>query len=152
MVAFDFGQLIAEGTPETILQDPTVRSSYLGEVDLEAPAGRLGGRTTAPCISLDAVSHHYGGVRALEDITLSVAKGTVLGVVGTNGAGKSTLGRILHGSLKPSDGIAYVARARSASSRRDVRCSRRCRCARTSRWRRTPAASDGPGCGAGWPS
>ena len=55
-------------------------------------------------ISLESVSHHYGGVRALEDIALSVAKGTVLGVVGTNGAGKSTLGRILHGSLKPSAG------------------------------------------------
>ena len=103
VVAFDFGQLIAEGTPETILDDPTVRSSYLGEVDLEAPAGRSGqGDTTV--LSLESVSHHYGGVRALEDIALSVAKGTVLGVVGTNGAGKSTLGRILHGSLKPSAG------------------------------------------------
>ncbi len=103
VVAFDFGQLIAEGTPETILDDPTVRSSYLGEVDLEAPAGRSG-RADTTVISLESVSHHYGGVRALEDIALSVAKGTVLGVVGTNGAGKSTLGRILHGSLKPSAG------------------------------------------------
>jgi len=103
VVAFDFGQLIAEGSPETILQDPTVRSSYLGEVDLEAPASTTGQDDTS-VISLDTVSHHYGGVRALEDIALSVAKGTVLGVVGTNGAGKSTLGRILHGSLKPSDG------------------------------------------------
>ena len=103
VVAFDFGQLIAEGTPETILDDPTVRSSYLGEVDLEAPAGRSG-KSDTTVISLESVSHHYGGVRALEDIALSVAKGTVLGVVGTNGAGKSTLGRILHGSLKPSAG------------------------------------------------
>jgi ABC-type branched-subunit amino acid transport system ATPase component/ABC-type branched-subunit amino acid transport system permease subunit len=103
VVAFDFGQLIAEGTPETILQDPTVRSSYLGEVDLEAPSG-LGSEDATSVISLEAVSHHYGGVRALEDISLSVGKGAVLGVVGTNGAGKSTLGRILHGSLKSSDG------------------------------------------------
>jgi len=103
VVAFDFGQLIAEGTPETILHDPTVRSSYLGEVDLEAPSG-LSTEDAANVISLDSVSHHYGGVRALEDITLSVGKGAVLGVVGTNGAGKSTLGRILHGSLKSSDG------------------------------------------------
>jgi ABC-type branched-subunit amino acid transport system ATPase component/ABC-type branched-subunit amino acid transport system permease subunit len=103
VVAFDFGQLIAEGTPDTILQDPTVRSSYLGEVDLEAPSG-LGSEDATSVISLEAVSHHYGGVRALEDISLSVGKGAVLGVVGTNGAGKSTLGRILHGSLKSSDG------------------------------------------------
>jgi branched-chain amino acid transport system ATP-binding protein len=110
VVAFDFGQLIAEGTPETILHDPTVRSSYLGEVDLEAPSGP-GPEEATSVISLDAVSHHYGGVRALEDITLSVAKGSVLGVVGTNGAGKSTLGRILHGSLKASGG------ARSSEAR-----------------------------------
>ncbi len=37
VVAFDFGQMIAEGLPDTILSDPTVRSSYLGEVDLETP-------------------------------------------------------------------------------------------------------------------
>jgi branched-chain amino acid transport system ATP-binding protein len=103
VVAFDFGQLIAEGTPETILHDPEVRRSYLGEVELTAPASK-GGHDDTPVISLDGVSQHYGGVRALEGITLSVAQGTVLGVVGTNGAGKSTLGRILHGSLKPSDG------------------------------------------------
>jgi ABC-type multidrug transport system ATPase subunit len=103
VVAFDFGQLIAEGTPDTILDDPTVRSSYLGEVDLEAPAGR-GEHGDTTVVSLESVSHHYGGVRALEDISLSLAKGTVLGVVGTNGAGKSSLGRILHGSLKPSEG------------------------------------------------
>jgi branched-chain amino acid transport system ATP-binding protein len=103
VVAFDFGQLIAEGSPETILQDPTVRSSYLGEVDLEA-AATSAEQDGGTVLALESVSHHYGGVRALEDLTLSVAKGTVLGLVGTNGAGKSTLGRILHGSLKPSHG------------------------------------------------
>ena len=104
VVAFDFGQLIAEGTPDTILHDPTVRSSYLGEVDLAVPATRFG-EDDSTVLEVDRVSHHYGGVRALEDLSLTVAKGSVLGVVGTNGAGKSTLGRILHGSLKPSDGV-----------------------------------------------
>ena len=104
VVAFDFGQLIAEGTPDTILHDPTVRSSYLGEVDLAVPATRFG-EDDSTVLEVDGVSHHYGGVRALEDLSLTVAKGSVLGVVGTNGAGKSTLGRILHGSLKPSDGV-----------------------------------------------
>lgn len=110
VVAFDFGQMVAEGSPATILHDPVVRSSYLGEVDLEVPAVALEhGDTTV--LSATSVSHHYGGVRALQDIDLAVAKGSVVGVVGTNGAGKSTLGRILHGSLKPSDGT------RSSSAR-----------------------------------
>ena len=104
VVAFDFGQLIAHGSPQTILEEPSVRSSYLGEVELAAPPAGRSGEHDDTVISLGSVSHHYGGVRALEGIDLSVAKGTVLGVVGTNGAGKSTLGRILHGSLKPSDG------------------------------------------------
>jgi ABC-type branched-subunit amino acid transport system ATPase component/ABC-type branched-subunit amino acid transport system permease subunit len=102
VVAFDFGQLIAEGVADTILHDPAVRSSYLGELDLEAPPVQAAGGDAV--ITLDSVCHHYGGVRALEDIDLAVARGSVLGVVGANGAGKSTLGRILHGSLKPTEG------------------------------------------------
>jgi branched-chain amino acid transport system ATP-binding protein len=103
VVAFDFGEMVAEGQPDTILSNPVVRSSYLGEVDLETPveASVHDGSTV---LAVDDVSHHYGGVRAIEDVSLSVTKGSVLGVVGTNGAGKSTLGRILHGSLKPSEG------------------------------------------------
>jgi len=103
VVAFDFGQMVAAGTPDTILQEPVVRSSYLGEVDLEVPAGRRGD-DAGTVLAIDRVSHHYAGVRALEDLNISVAKGSILGIVGTNGAGKSTLGRILHGSLKPSEG------------------------------------------------
>jgi branched-chain amino acid transport system ATP-binding protein len=102
VVAFDFGELIAEGLPDTVLHEPAVRSSYLGEVDLEAPP--VPAANGDGVITLVSVSHHYGGVRALEDIDLAVARGSVLGVVGTNGAGKSTLGRILHGSVKPTDG------------------------------------------------
>jgi ABC-type branched-subunit amino acid transport system ATPase component len=108
VVAFDFGELVAEGSPETILHEPVVRSSYLGEVDLEAPV-KAPDSDGSTVLSVDDVSHTYGGVRALEDLTLSVTKGAVLGVVGTNGAGKSTLGRILHGSLKPSGGVRTSA-------------------------------------------
>jgi ABC-type branched-subunit amino acid transport system ATPase component len=110
VVAFDFGQLVAEGSPDNVLQDPVVRSSYLGAVDLAAPAVSPAGDEPA-AITLGSVSHHYGGVRALQDLDLVVAKGRVLGIVGTNGAGKSSLGRILHGSLKPSEG------SRTAGSR-----------------------------------
>jgi branched-chain amino acid transport system ATP-binding protein len=103
VVAFDFGQMVAEGSPDTILTEPVVRRSYLGEVDLEVPAGRPGG-DAGTVLAIDKVSHHYQGVRALEDLSFSVAQGSIVGIVGANGAGKSTLGRILHGSLKPSVG------------------------------------------------
>jgi ABC-type branched-subunit amino acid transport system ATPase component len=102
VVAFDFGELVAEGSPDTVLHDPVVRSSYLGAMEL-APVVH-DSSDEQEVIALDAVSHQYGGVRAVRDLDLAVTRGSVLGVVGANGAGKSTLGRILHGSLKPSSG------------------------------------------------
>ena len=43
-------------------------------------------------------------VHALSDISLAVARGEVLGLVGESGCGKSTLGRIISGIYTPSDG------------------------------------------------
>jgi ABC-2 type transport system ATP-binding protein len=48
-------------------------------------------------------------VRALEDVTFSVAPGEVVCMMGPNGAGKSTLARILGGLLLPSAGRATIA-------------------------------------------
>jgi ABC-2 type transport system ATP-binding protein len=48
-------------------------------------------------------------VRALEDVSFSVARGEIVCLMGPNGAGKSTLARILGGLLVPSEGRATVA-------------------------------------------
>jgi ABC-2 type transport system ATP-binding protein/teichoic acid transport system ATP-binding protein len=47
-------------------------------------------------------------VRALQDVTFSVPKGTVLGIIGRNGAGKSTLLRTISGILAPREGRIVV--------------------------------------------
>lgn len=55
-------------------------------------------------ISININSHFLGGNLILEDITLSVPDGTVLGLVGTNGSGKSTLLRLMSGVYVPDSG------------------------------------------------
>ncbi|MEV8547625.1 ATP-binding cassette domain-containing protein [Streptomyces sp. NPDC051572] len=102
VLAFDFGRTIGEGTPDTVLKDPKVRSSYLGMADGRTrPPEHVGERSM---IRLHRVGHTYGGVVALRDIDLTVRQGVVLGIAGANGAGKSTLAGILHGSLEPTRG------------------------------------------------
>ncbi len=102
VLAFDFGRTIGEGTPDTVLEDPQVRSSYLGTVDGRTrPPEHIGERSM---IRLNGIGHTYGGVVALRDIDLDIRAGVVLGIAGANGAGKSTLAGILHGSLQPARG------------------------------------------------
>ncbi len=61
-------------------------------------------------IELDAVAKTFdGGIRALEDVTFSVAAGSVCGVLGHNGAGKTTTIKILSTLLRPTSGRAIVA-------------------------------------------
>lgn len=52
---------------------------------------------------------HYGQVRALDGIDVTVPQGSVLGLLGPNGAGKTTAVRILATLLKPDAGTAEVA-------------------------------------------
>jgi ABC-2 type transport system ATP-binding protein len=54
-------------------------------------------------------TYRNGEVKALDDLSLDVEEGTVLGVLGPNGAGKTTTVRILATLLKPDSGHATVA-------------------------------------------
>jgi simple sugar transport system ATP-binding protein len=50
------------------------------------------------------ITKYFGAITALDDVTFSLRRGEVLGVVGDNGAGKSTLMKILSGLYAPSKG------------------------------------------------
>ncbi len=62
----------------------------------------------APLVEMKHISKHFGGVQALEDVTVNLFPGEVLGLVGHNGAGKSTLIKILSGALAADSGEIYI--------------------------------------------
>lgn len=58
----------------------------------------------AEFIEFEKISKTFGGVTALRDITLGIARGECHGLIGENGAGKSTLGKVLAGIHQPDSG------------------------------------------------
>ena len=82
-----------------------------------APGERLGDKV----IELDNVCKGYGDKVLIDNLSLSVPKGAVVGIVGGNGAGKSTLFRMIAGTEQPDSGtvslgetvkVAYVEQGR----------------------------------------
>jgi simple sugar transport system ATP-binding protein len=55
-------------------------------------------------LELTSVSKHFGAIRALTDVSLTLRAGEVVGLMGDNGAGKSTLVKIVAGNFPPSAG------------------------------------------------
>src|SRR6266567_8841145 len=62
----------------------------------------------APIVEVETLSKRFGRVRALSEISLSVAEGEVFGFLGPNGAGKTTTIRILLGLQHPDGGTARI--------------------------------------------
>ena len=61
-------------------------------------------RSEKPILSIRGLTKDYGGVRALNDVSLDIYEGELLFIVGDNGAGKSTLVNILSGVVSPNAG------------------------------------------------
>ncbi|WP_240351644.1 ATP-binding cassette domain-containing protein [Streptomyces olivoreticuli] len=73
---------------------------------LAQPTARTGGDIM---IEADGVSKVFGSLRALDSVSVSARRGTVLALLGHNGAGKTTLVNVLTAALPPSSGRAAVA-------------------------------------------
>ena len=55
-------------------------------------------------LEIKALSKHFGGVKAVDNLDLQVKKGEIVGLIGPNGSGKSTLVNLVCGVLKPTSG------------------------------------------------
>ena len=74
-------------------------------------------------IEVRGISHDYGAVHALREVSLAIPRGMIFGLLGPNGSGKSTLIRILCGLLRPTSGTALVD---GVDVRADANRVRRC--------------------------
>jgi simple sugar transport system ATP-binding protein len=57
-----------------------------------------------PVLELNNISKHFGAIQAVNDISLALEPGEVVGLMGDNGAGKSTLVKMIAGNFPPSHG------------------------------------------------
>lgn len=74
-----------------------------------------------PVVDIRQLTKRYGEFTALNQLTLQIPAGHVLGLIGPNGAGKTTAIRILVGLLKPTSGTAVIAGADCVKQARAIK-------------------------------
>jgi len=65
-------------------------------------------KTQTPLVEMKNIELAFGGIKAVDDVTVDLFPGEVVGLLGHNGAGKSTLIKVLSGAYKADAGEIYV--------------------------------------------
>jgi branched-chain amino acid transport system ATP-binding protein len=109
----EVGCVALEGTSKELIASDEVRARYLGvggeeeEVAAHETADVPGRREPGELV-VEGVTVRFGGLLALDDVSLRVAAGTTHAVIGPNGAGKSTLLNVLTGVYRATSGhVSY---------------------------------------------
>ena len=106
VVVLNEGRILSEGTPTEIQHDKGVVEAYLGTGILQKPRSTPATtsesqtsslRPDAKLLQVEDLHVRYDRISALKGVSLTVAKGEIVAVLGANGAGKSTLMRALAG-------------------------------------------------------
>jgi branched-chain amino acid transport system permease protein len=86
--------------PEAVAS-PSIASAAAAPI---AEAMRPDRDVNAVVLEVRHLSKAFGGLRAVQDVSLSVMAGEILGIIGPNGAGKTTLFNLLNGFIRPDAG------------------------------------------------
>ena len=75
---------------------------------MRATAGCLKVSVVQDIVAVDRIAKSFAGVRALNEVSLSLKQGEIRAVCGENGAGKSTLVKLLMGIVQPDSGTIAI--------------------------------------------
>jgi branched-chain amino acid transport system permease protein len=82
---------------------------------------RVAGNGAGPLLKVRGLSRSFGGAVGIRGVSLEVAPGEVVGIIGANGAGKTTLFNVITGTLEPDGGDIRFAGRRLAREGPDAR-------------------------------
>jgi ABC-type branched-subunit amino acid transport system ATPase component/ABC-type branched-subunit amino acid transport system permease subunit len=103
----------AADVEEALAQVEAAPPVDLAGVVADLPAGgdaEGAGRSVGePCLRAEGITVRFGGIVAVDDVTLEVAQGEVVGLLGPNGAGKTTLLEAISGHVRPAEGSVLLA-------------------------------------------
>ncbi len=92
------------GSGDPVSVGPSRPQAQQGQQSAESQAEPAGDSV----LELRGITRSFGGIRAVDDVSLSVAPGEVLGVIGPNGAGKTTLFDIVSGFIPADRGSVFL--------------------------------------------
>jgi branched-chain amino acid transport system ATP-binding protein len=95
------GEIRFTGTPAQLAK----RADLIRPVFLTAPpAPAMPASTGGAALRVRSLTKHFGGIAAVDDVSLEVAANSIVGVIGPNGAGKTTLLDLVSGFVRPDSG------------------------------------------------
>ena len=102
---------LRRGRDASLLSSPSADSRSSKPIPVVRTRPRTSAQLSSGTALLEAkgLSKQIGGLRAVDQVSLSVSAGEVLGVIGPNGAGKTTLFNCLSGFMRPTAGDVYLA-------------------------------------------
>lgn len=117
VVVLDAGRVVAAGTPAEVQH--ALPRPHEGAPPRDRPAGA--GASTSDLLGVDRLVCRFGATTAVDDVSLHVRAGEVVGLLGANGAGKTTTIRAALGLLRPTSGaVSLLGGAPGLATRRSV--------------------------------